>query len=71
MSPGTRQRPRPVPRVEFRLRLEGERVQVVFDALSHEDELRLRRWLSRAGIGTRVERALRDALEQLERRRAA
>jgi hypothetical protein len=58
-------------RIELTLRLEGARVQIVFDAFSHEDEVRLRQWLGHARIGERIERALADALAQLERRRAA
>jgi hypothetical protein len=59
------------PRIELTLRLEGERVQIVFNASSHEDEIRLSHWLGHARIGERIERALADALAQLERRRAA
>jgi hypothetical protein len=61
----------PAPRIELTLRLEGERVLIVFDAFSHEDEVRLRQWLGHERIGERIERALADALAQLERRRAA
>jgi len=71
-DPKTR-RARPRPALAIRIPYEGV-VQITLEADSHEDELRLRRWLRRsrslAALPQVLERLLAD-LDEFDRRKAA
>jgi hypothetical protein len=60
---------KPAPVLVLEVTLE-EPPRVTIRAVSHEDELRLRHWLRRAGAVNRLAEAVRAALVELDQRDA-